>query len=490
MEIVEQSTIWIKVDVMRQTMNKKCQVFTPSNYVEELLDCVGYTENLYGKKILENSCGEGNVLVVVVQRYIDDCKRQGLSRTKIKNGLFKDIYGVEIDPEKVQKCIKNLNDVLVKNSINQVNWQICNEDYLRKSDTLKYEFIVGNPPYITYKEMDDSDRKFLKDKFESCKKGKFDYCYAFIEKSIKSLAKNGKMSYLVPSSIFKTVYGSKLRECMKPHIKIIRDYTQERMFDNALVKSAIMVLGRNKEDSVLYYTDVTLKVNLQLPIDKLTDKWFFTSNIGVGERRFGDFFKVSHVVATLLNKAFVLRKENIIETEDYFVCNDYNIEKEIVKKTATPRSLRYDKTEMIIFPYYYDNGQLKKYSEEEFVNRFPGAAEYLNSFREQLDERESDDGAKWYEYGRSQALNNLNSEKLLISTVITSDVMVYKLDQNCIPYAGMYIVIKDNNDSFSLDEAMDILRSRNFVQYVLDVGIHISGTSLRITSKDIEEYRF
>ena len=54
-------------------MNKKCQVFTPENYVIELLDSVGYTHNLYGKKILENSCGDGNILVAVVQRYIDDC---------------------------------------------------------------------------------------------------------------------------------------------------------------------------------------------------------------------------------------------------------------------------------------------------------------------------------------------------------------------------------------------------------------------------------
>lgn len=42
-------------------MNKKCQVFTPADYVEELLDSVGYTENLYGKRILENSCGDGNI---------------------------------------------------------------------------------------------------------------------------------------------------------------------------------------------------------------------------------------------------------------------------------------------------------------------------------------------------------------------------------------------------------------------------------------------
>ena len=35
-----------------------------------------------------------------------------------------------------------------------------------------------------------------------------------------------------------------------------------------------------------------------------------------------------------------------------------------------------------------------------------------------------------------------------------------------------------------------LLQSDEFMKYVQDVGIHISGTSLRITSKDIEEFKF
>lgn len=73
--------------VKRLLMNKKCQVFTPEDYVKELLDSIEYKHDLYGKKILENSCGDGNILVAIVQRYIDNCKEKGMSRTRIKNGL-------------------------------------------------------------------------------------------------------------------------------------------------------------------------------------------------------------------------------------------------------------------------------------------------------------------------------------------------------------------------------------------------------------------
>lgn len=375
-------------------MNKKCQVFTPENYVRELLDSVGYTEHLYGKKILENSCGDGNILVAIVQRYIDDCMTNGMSRTRIKNGLAKDIYGVEIDPEQYEKCINNLNQVLQRNNINSVAWKIFNEDYLRWNCTIRFQFVVGNPPYITYSELKKDEQKYVKENFQTCVKGKFDYCYAFIEKSIKSLTENGKMAYLIPGSIFKTVYGLNLRNYMKPYITVIKDYTQGKVFDNALVKSSIMVLDMQRRQGVLRYRDMTLGTEVNILVDQLTDKWFFTGNSANGVRRFGDYFKVSHVVATLLNKAYVLKEDDYRETAQGFFCKGHDIERATVRDTATPRSLHYQKVEKIIFPYRYEDGRLVKYEDGEFEASYPEAAAYLNDFREELDERQSDTGVK------------------------------------------------------------------------------------------------
>jgi hypothetical protein len=277
---------------------------------------------------------------------------------------------------------------------------------------------------------------------------------------------------------------------MKPYIAVIKDYTQEKVFDNALVKSSIMILDMQRQQDTLYYKDMTLETEINIPIRQLTDKWFFTTNLANGLHRFGDYFKVSHVVATLLNKAYVIKEADYTETEQGFLCNGHNIERDMVRDTATPRSLRYEKTEKIIFPYSYANGHLVRFEEEEFETNYPETAAYLNDFRESLAERQSDINAKWYEYGRSQALAGLDSDKLLISTVITENVAVYRLTRNCIPYAGMYIVRCEDDNEYTLEDAVRILESRDFKQYVLDVGIHISGSSLRITSKDVEDYRF
>lgn len=472
-------------------MNKKCQVFTPKDYVEKLLDSVGYVDDLYGKKILENSCGNGNILTEIVQRYINSSRNSYKTNLEIEKGLEEDIFGIEIDYEQYVDCLDNLNKLLYKNGLNLIDWNIINEDYLKWNTKKEFDFIVGNPPYISYTEIKKNELSYLKTNFKSCKKGKFDYCYAFIEKSITNLSENGKMSYLIPSSVFKTVFGFNLRQLIKPFVRKIIDYSQKKIFNKALIKSAIIILDKTAitKEGIHYIEEYSNK-NSYLLKEKLSNKWIF-SEIKIGSYRFGDYFKVSHVVATLLNNVYILKEEDYIETSDFYIYkNKYKLEKDIIYKTASPRSIRYKKQEKIIFPYGYLNNNLIRYEEEELKIKFPGAFKYLNENKSILMNRKSDKNAKWYEYGRSQALQNIYTEKLLLSTIVTEEVSIYELSKDYIPYAGISIILKESNDKFSLKKAKKILESKSFLEYVHAVGIAISGNSVRVTSKDIENYYF
>ena len=57
-----------------------------------------------------------------------------------------------------------------------------------------------------------------------------------------------------------------------------------------------------------------------------------------------------------------------------------------------------------------------------------------------------------------------------------------------IPFSGIYITVK--NQDYSLDDAVNILKSEHFLKYVQSIGISISGKSLRVTCKDINNYHF
>lgn len=468
-------------------MNKKCQVFTPTQNVKVLLDAVGYKSDVYGKTVIENSCGDGNILKEIVKRYIKDAIRQMKNLDEIKQGLQNDIYGFEIDFEHYNNCICKLNMVARTFEITDVKWNILNEDFLKKKINFKFDFVIGNPPYITYRDLDTKTRTYLKENFNSCKKGKFDYCYAFIEASLSCLKDNGKLAYLIPSSVFKNVFAQELRDMILPDVVKIIDYTTHKLFEKALTSSAILVCKKGTNSQSVNYHDVANGKKYKINKDCFENKWVFTKDntIDNASRRFGDYFTAAISIATLLNKAYVLK--DFSQDEDFIVINDYKIERDLIREGVSPRSLNYNKEELIIFPYSYEGEMLIRYEEDEFAERFPEATKYLISFSKELKARKTDKSTRWFEYGRTQALAHLNQPKLLLSTVVTKEVKVYELSQECIPYSGIYIVPTSN---LPLSRAKEILESEDFYEYVKGIGINASGSSLRITAKDVDDFMF
>lgn len=466
-----------------------CQIFTPEKYVKKLLKLINYKNDVYGKLFLENSCGEGNILIEVVKVYINDCKKKKISKTDIKKGLENDIEAFEIDLEKLEICKKNLNDLCEKYRIFDVNWNIHNEDALKFSYIRKYDFIVGNPPYISYRDLEDANRQYVKENFVSCKKGKFDYCYAFIESSINNLSETGKMSYLIPNSIFKNVFGKELRTLMKPYIIEVYDNFAEKVFDNAIVSPSIIVLDKESKSNTIKYVNDTTLYSCIIEKNRLVDKWIFSNqfknDLSENIEKFSDNFIISNSIATLSNDSYIIKKWTVID-DTYIKCGDYLIEKELIRDAVSPSSMSKKIKYKIIFPYYYRNGKLCRYKECEFRNRFPRGYEYLYSKKEKLDNRDSDKGIAWFEYGRSQALKNMNVEKLMISIMVTGDIKVFEVDENTIPYSGIYIVKK--NDTTTLNYAEEILKSDEFKRYCYRIGITSSEKSKRITCNDVKNY--
>ena len=150
----------------------KCQIFTPNDIVEKMLDMAGYNIHLWGKKVLENSCGDGQILAAVVKRYIEASQKQRISKKKIKEGLEADITAYDIDSEWIHKCKKRLSNIAALYGILDVSWNIKCQDFLQESININYDFIIGNPPYIAYPDLDEETRKYVRDNFQTCKKGK------------------------------------------------------------------------------------------------------------------------------------------------------------------------------------------------------------------------------------------------------------------------------------------------------------------------------
>lgn len=470
-------------------MLNKCQIFTPTEYVNKLLEIIGYTgAKILNKSVLENSCGDGKILIEVVDRYIKEALGADYSNSQIIKALEQNILGFEIDGNVLSKCISNLDAKALEYSISGVKWNISSKDYLKTAINTKVDYVIGNPPYIMYQDIEIEERIYLKEHFESCKTGKFDYCYAFIEKSYADINKyTGKMVYLIPSSIFKNSFGQNLRDIMIDSLVSIHDYKISSVFSNATTSSAIIYLNNKCTMESFEYFDIDFNDNILLEKKTMKHKkWLFSNKkIEKGNVKFSDHFEVANSVATLLNEAYVIKQYEEDVDQKLIQVGDSKIEKSITKIAGSPRALSKGREELIIFPYEYKDGELVKYMEDEFSRKFPYACEYLKIFKEKLANRNSDKNAKWFEYGRSQALAHLNHPKLLVSSVITNEVLVYELDIDAIPYSGFYITSKGK---LGLDMAKKILESSNFFQYLNTHGINANGKSIRFSVNDIKDY--
>ena len=123
------------------------QIYTPDFIVCKILDQVGYLgEQLLGKTILDPACGDGRFLVQIAKRILQYSPIETLARNLEK------IHGWDVDEVAIEQCIANLNQ-LVQNLGIMVNWQVkvCNSLEMLPDDapnTPKFDFVVGNPPYI------------------------------------------------------------------------------------------------------------------------------------------------------------------------------------------------------------------------------------------------------------------------------------------------------------------------------------------------------
>lgn len=472
---------------------KNCQVPTPLKYVENMLEYIGYDNNVYGKRVLENSCGEGNILAEIVKRFIADGKRQGYSSTDIANELANNVVGYEIDQSKIQICKRRLNKILREENIPRVKWNIRKKDFLKAKETADY--IIGNPPYITYHDLTEKERSYLQANFTVCKHGRFDYCYAFIEASIKALNTDGCLVYLIPYSIFRNKFAAGLRSFLTEYITDIWDYRGEDVFQDITCSAAVIACKKSSVAPLVKYkciNDAAENEIMREELKKLNgEKWIFQRTT-TGGKRFGDYFDISNSVATLLNKAFLIDVTG--ETDGLLHVGNKFIEKEITFPAISTKSVCKKKTkgvieERIIFPYQVNKGKVSSFDETELKKSYPYAYQYLQSFKEELDNRKADKRALWYEFGRSQALERLWDYKLIIPMVITKKVKAHRADITEIPYAGYFIKVKDGS-MLTLDDAKKIIESKEFYQYVQDVGTPTTKTSYRISVFDLADYKF
>lgn len=481
------------------------QVFTPEWIVNEILDSVGYNNNqILDKYILEPSSGDGAFLCEIVKRYIDICQANKISNAQIGKKLEKYIYGVELDKTEYDKSIDKLNDILYsKTGIKTIKWNVFNQNTLEfyKNYFDFFDYIVGNPPYIRIHNLDIETREFLKSNF-LFSEGTIDIYLSFFEMGFKMLKKEGYLGFITPNSYLHNSSYKHFREYLKNEriVKLLIDFKSNKIFNGFSTYTAITVVNKNNQDEFFEYkeliNDKISAVN-NIYFKNLTiNDWSFTNienELFLNQLNDGknsaikDFFDVQYGFATLRDKIFIGKTEVYNDELVYF--NESLVEKQLLKTVIKGSRFKgkINESEKIIFPYEEINNRYKVIPEQKLKEKYPYAFEYFFKNKEELEKRDMDKGALWYEFGRSQGVQTIHNEKIVLSTLVNGQINFYKVPKEVLMYSGLFIIKNKPYSDWKLIE--ETLSSKEFYKYIRLTGKDFSGGYKSITSKQIKEFK-
>ncbi len=198
--------------------------------VENLLDVIEINSEIFTKRILEPSCGQG----IIILKLISDIYSYNPDSSLIAKFISKNIYFVDVQQEMVDKTISNIRslykylfDEEYNGSFNGITWDFT--DKIIESNSLfdepritpfyilykTFDYVIGNPPYVTLygrrdkKENEEQRISYLKNYSQfpnSVKNGKLNLVMLFIEHSLDFLKDKGKLSFIIDVSFFETAY--------------------------------------------------------------------------------------------------------------------------------------------------------------------------------------------------------------------------------------------------------------------------------------------
>jgi adenine-specific DNA-methyltransferase len=467
------------------------QIFTPAPIVTKMLDQLEYFgENIRTKTIFEPSFGGGAFLTQIAERIFEYSKSNQLTSEETIS-ILNNVHGVELDSKWYEHTVNLLTNMAKEYGIDY-NWPnlICG-DTTTLNLSHKYDLCVGNPPFIRIHDLKEGERAHIEQNFQFGQ-GNTDLYIIFFELGLKSLKSDGKLCYISPNSFLRNSSQKQFRKYLSDNklVKSITDYATVPVFGKVATYTAITLLDKNGGHENAEYTmmksmdteDWTNSVNLSQLGEK---SWSITNSsdekflkeIAGRTTKLSDLCDIQYGLATNADKIYLVDKKDAS-----------NFEPEILRPVVKGSTLASE--QFIIFPYQFNN-QAQKYdliAEERLREDFPKTYAHLLKNKEKLEARDIEKGAVWYQYGRSQGIQNSKNRKFVLKHIVAKEdkrCQIIEVDENALVYSGMFIVVKNEKD---ISKVRRILTSEEFCRYVKLVGKNMAGKYKSFNTKIVKDF--
>lgn len=360
--------------------NKYGQYFTEEVVADFMVSLILHDKSC---PVLEPSCGKG-IFLKMLQ----------------KNG-FNNISAYEIDTE-------------LAKDFSQVKY----ESFISSPLDEKFDVIIGNPPYIRWKNLEPELKEELQQNtlWNKYFNSLCDYLFIFILKSIEQLDENGELIFICSDYWMNTTYSQTLRNymCQKGYFESIYHFKEAPLFEKVCASFVIFRYIKNKDRKQtisLYSYNKKGKPELnellegtcfnqkQIPQFQSNQRWLLASEkeqqqLSIFERaclrqqglydielhRLGDFCDIGNGMVSGLDAAFKVKKdEQALFNEAEKKCLIH------VLKARNLERYNFTSTEM----YIYVPSDI---SETDFAKNYPHFVSHFEDYVEDLNKR--------YSYGK------------------------------------------------------------------------------------------
>ena len=350
------------------------------------------------------------------------------------------------------------------------------------------------------KEWAPLEVEIYKELFRAGRTGNYDIYVVFIEQGLKLLSANGQLGFICPHKFFNAKYGEALRSIVADgqHLAHVVHFGDQQVFDGATTYTCLLFLDKSpaKECRLVKVDDLSAwrasgtAAKGVVRANQLTaSEWNFAVGAGASALRrvheiktkLGDVAHIFQGLVTGADKVFVVPTAAVIEeelTKPFLMTGDL---------TAYAPPIPAAK---LIFPYEIRNGKAELIPADRLKKIYPKGWVYITEHREELMNREHGKWRhdRWYAFGRSQNLAQMEAAKLVIQvtaqrpTVLLDECGLYMTGGGSGPFYG----IRPKDAAFPIKYLLAILNSKLFGWIVKAQSTNLRGGYIKFSKQYIE----
>lgn len=478
----------VKEHIKRKSGRNHGEVFTHDRIVDYLLNEVNYKSHLdlRNVKILEPASGNGSFAKKIVKRLYESSLLYGFSFVE---AFESNVRFVELNEDNHSKLISQLQKTIHSFEIShslRLSKAIVKGDFLTKEFEIKFDCIVGNPPYIRNELIPNDSKELYKFRYETFKY-RADLYILFFERSLQLLNKNGILSFICSNRWLYNQYGQLLRDKIAKFYNLHKLLNMEKAspFDeNVLAYPSITtIINNSSNDGTLFYEtnakdidfDSIIFTKVPAPKNNSWQNLFLNYNIEHNALTsiLNQNFEIGIGVATGADKLFIKKETEVSKIEESRLLPI------VTSRDLTDIGINWEK-QYLLNPY--ENGVLCD------LDKYPNFKQYLDSQKEVLLKRHTAqmNPNKWYKTIDNIKIDLLSKPKLLLPDIAGMKRLIIDTG-TYYPHHSLYYIT--SNSISDLKILACILMSDFIREQFSQIGICMNGGLPRFQAQTLKKLR-